>query len=268
LFQHLQPRLRFATQSQLIPSSPTSYDATPANDDLFGKTLQELKDLETKQLQESKPKRSGHFLTDRGVRIREPDEAWAVIKRIKTSVKKMNIVANMIRGLSYKRAVIQMKLCKKKVAITLLKGLQSARYNAENNHGLDPERLLVAEIMIGKDGSGSGARKSIRYHSRGRAGIRVHPRTRFTVVLKQVAADDKRLYNSRENRARDQIEYQEKREQEREQLRLEREHERIEIEARRAERKLQRKYYWEQWDDDNLPPGATPTGPPKAEMNL
>ena len=77
-------------------------------------------------------------------RIRAPDEAWATRHKIQGSVKKVNAVAALIRGLNYQQALNQLKICPKQELATKLHALvNSARYNAENVHNLDASRLIV-----------------------------------------------------------------------------------------------------------------------------
>ena len=76
------------------------------------------------------------------------NEAQAVNKQIKTSPQKLNLVAAMIRGKSVGEAEAMLSFSKRRVAGEVKKTLQSAVANAENNHDLDPDRLVVG-IMLG-----------------------------------------------------------------------------------------------------------------------
>ena len=75
--------------------------------------------------------------------MREEDEAWAKGSTIKISPYKLNIMAALIRGAPYRQAMSFLDRCEKRVSGTVMKLLESARYNAENNHGLDPTKLYV-----------------------------------------------------------------------------------------------------------------------------
>lgn len=130
---------------------------TTSGTSLFQQALRELEKNEAEATQLSKvhqvqPGKLGpaQFLvsenaeTGKRRRIRAPDEAWATRHIIQGSVKKVNAVAALIRGLNYQQALNQLKVCPKKVLATKLHALvNSARYNAENVHNLDPSRLIV-----------------------------------------------------------------------------------------------------------------------------
>ena len=81
----------------------------------------------------------------------EPNEAKAVINRIRISPQKLNLVAQMIRGMKVSDAMTQLAFSKKRVAQEVKKGLQSAIANAENNHNLDVDALVVKEAYVGKN---------------------------------------------------------------------------------------------------------------------
>ncbi|PPS12894.1 hypothetical protein GOBAR_AA07733 [Gossypium barbadense] len=74
----------------------------------------------------------------------------AVLKKIKQSPKKFNLVAALIRGTRVEDALLQLQVTVKRAAKTVYQIIHSARANATHNHGLDPDRLLVAEAFIGK----------------------------------------------------------------------------------------------------------------------
>ena len=78
------------------------------------------------------------------------NEARSYVKYIRTSPQKLNLVAQTIRGLKADKALIDLRFSKRRVAQDVLKALQSAVANAENNHGLDVDRLYVAEAYVGK----------------------------------------------------------------------------------------------------------------------
>jgi large subunit ribosomal protein L22 len=78
------------------------------------------------------------------------DEALAVGRSIRVSPRKLNLVAQFIRGMSAKDALVQLTFLKKRVALDVKKVVQSAIANAENNHSLDVDRLYVKEAIVGK----------------------------------------------------------------------------------------------------------------------
>ena len=90
------------------------------------------------------------------------NEARAYARQIRTSERKLNLVAQMIRGKQAGKALTDLLFCERRIAKDVRKALQSAVANAENNHGLDVDRLYVAEATVGK------AIRMRRFHARGR----------------------------------------------------------------------------------------------------
>jgi len=174
----------FASKGLPPGLKPISDVTVPEGKDIFSKTL---KEMEAKQQVATKAKKKGKI----GRRVRAPDEAWCIVKGISGGVKKTKLVANLISGLTYKDAVIQLKLCRRKIARNLLKGLESARANAENNHKLDPFRCIVAEAIINKD----VIFDRVRYHSKGRAGLMQRKFSKVTIILKELPEGDERLFS-------------------------------------------------------------------------
>jgi large subunit ribosomal protein L22 len=89
-------------------------------------------------------------------------EAQAVTWNIRVSPRKLNLVAGMIRGKRAQDAVAQLTFSKRRIAGTVKKTLESAIANAENNHSLDVDRLVVAKAEVGR------AMVMKRFHARGR----------------------------------------------------------------------------------------------------
>jgi large subunit ribosomal protein L22 len=110
------------------------------------------------------------------------NEAWAVNKQIKTSPQKLNLVAAMIRGKTVGEAEAMLTFSKRRVAGEVKKTLQSAVANAENNHDLDPDRLIVAEAYVGK----SLVLRRFRARARGRVGKILKKFSRVTIVVREV----------------------------------------------------------------------------------
>ncbi|MBF0332902.1 MAG: 50S ribosomal protein L22 [Alphaproteobacteria bacterium] len=115
-------------------------------------------------------------------RILADTEAKAYSSSIRTSPRKLNLVAASIRGLSAGAAVAQLTFEKRRVAVEVRKVLQSAIANAENNHQLDVDRLVVAEAFVGK----GLVIKRWRARARGRVGRIVKPFSNLTVVVREV----------------------------------------------------------------------------------
>ena len=102
-------------------------------------------------------------------------------KSIRVSPQKLNLVAKSIRGQEIKVAIDQLTFSKKRISKEVLKVLNSAIANAENNFGLDIDRLRVDEAYVGK----SIVMKRMRARARGRAARILKPFSKLTIVLKQ-----------------------------------------------------------------------------------
>ena len=108
-------------------------------------------------------------------------EARSVLRNLRTSPQKLNLVAQSIRGKSAEAALAELTFSKRRIANDVKKALQSAIANAENNHQLDVDRLYVSEATVGK----SFVMKRFRARARGRAGKIVKPWSRLTVVVRE-----------------------------------------------------------------------------------
>lgn len=108
-------------------------------------------------------------------------EAKAVNRVIRSSPQKLNEVAASIRGLKAEAALAQLTFSKRRVAREVKKVLQSAIANAENNHQLDVDRLVVAEAFVGK----SLVMKRWRPRARGRVGRILKPFSNLTVIVRE-----------------------------------------------------------------------------------
>lgn len=109
------------------------------------------------------------------------NEARAFAKYMRTSPQKLNQVAQTIRGKNAARALVDLEFSKRRIAGDVRKLLQSAVANAENNHGLDIDRLVVSEAYVGK------AITMKRFHARGRGrGARILKTiSNMTIVVKE-----------------------------------------------------------------------------------
>ena len=108
-------------------------------------------------------------------------EARTVLRNLRTSPQKLNLVAQSIRGKSAEAALAELTFSKRRIAVDVKKALQSAIANAENNHQLDVDRLYVSEATVGK----SFVMKRFRPRARGRAGKIMKPWSRLTVVVRE-----------------------------------------------------------------------------------
>jgi len=114
------------------------------------------------------------------------NEAQAVSKMMRTSGQKLNLVAQMIRNKPVDKALVDLTFSKKRIAGDVKKCLQSAIANAENNHGLDVDELVVVEAYVGKNLT----MKRGRPRARGRFGKILKPFSQLTITVRQVSADE------------------------------------------------------------------------------
>jgi len=84
-------------------------------------------------------------------RVLADHQAMAVVRNIRVSPRKLNLVAQQIRGKKVERALNELTFSQKRIAGVVKKGLQSAIANAENNHDLDVDDLVVKEASVGKN---------------------------------------------------------------------------------------------------------------------
>ena len=117
------------------------------------------------------------------------NEARAMDKYVRTSPYKLNLVAQMIRGKDAGRALIDLDFSHKRIAQDVKKVLQSAVANAENNHGLDVDKLYVAEAYVGK----SIMMRRFRARARGRAARIEKQFSKITVVVREREAEAKKV---------------------------------------------------------------------------
>lgn len=113
------------------------------------------------------------------------NEAMAVSRMLRTSPQKLNLVAAMIRNKPVDKALSDLTFSKKRVAEDVKKTLQSAIANAENNHGLDIDELVVAEAWVGKN----LVLKRGRPRARGRFGRILKPFAQVTIKVRQVSEE-------------------------------------------------------------------------------
>ena len=114
-------------------------------------------------------------------------EATAKVRMLKTSPQKLNLVSRMIRNKPVNIALAQLKFSKKRIANDVRKCLESAIANAENNHDLDIEELVVSEAYVGKN----LVLKRGRPRARGRYGKILKPFSQLTIKVKQILANNK-----------------------------------------------------------------------------
>lgn len=114
-----------------------------------------------------------------------PDnEAKAIVRNIRVSPQKLNLVAALIRGKKVATALADLEFSRKRIARDVRKCLQSAIANAENNHDLDIDELVVKDAHVGK----GLVMKRFHARARGRAGRVEKPFSHLTIVVRQVEA--------------------------------------------------------------------------------
>jgi large subunit ribosomal protein L22 len=110
------------------------------------------------------------------------NEARAVNKIMRISPQKLNLVATMIRGKTAEKALAELEFSRKRIARDVRKTLESAIANAENNHGLDVDSLVVKEAFVGK----ALVMKRFSPRGRGRVGSIHKPFSHLTIVVHEV----------------------------------------------------------------------------------
>ncbi len=109
-------------------------------------------------------------------------EARALTRMIRISPQKLNLVAALIRGKKVSTALAELTFSRKRIAGTVKKTLESAIANAENNHELDVDSLVVAEAFVGK----ALVMKRFHARARGRASRVEKPFSNLTIVVREV----------------------------------------------------------------------------------
>ena len=113
------------------------------------------------------------------------NEAKAVVRNLRVSPQKLNLVAQLIRGKKVSTALADLEFSRKRIAVDVRKCLQSAIANAENNHDLDVDDLVVHQAFVGK------AMVLKRFHARARGrGARIlKPFANLTIVVRETPAE-------------------------------------------------------------------------------
>jgi large subunit ribosomal protein L22 len=110
------------------------------------------------------------------------EKAMSKVRTLRTSARKLNLVAQSIRGLKVQRALNELEFSPKRIAADVRKALYSAISNAENNHGLDIDNLVVAEAYVGKN----LVMKRFSARARGRSSRIEKPFSEITIVVREV----------------------------------------------------------------------------------
>ena len=112
----------------------------------------------------------------------KPIEAMAKVRSLRTGARKLNLVAESIRGLKVQRALNELEFSRRRIAIDVRKALYSAISNAENNHNLDIDNLVVAEAFVGKNLT----MKRFSARARGRSTRIEKPFSEITIVVREL----------------------------------------------------------------------------------
>lgn len=110
------------------------------------------------------------------------NEALAVATQLRGSPQKLNLVAATIRGMKVEKALTSLSFNRRRSAASVKSVLESAIANAENNHNLDVDSLIVAEATVGK----ALTMKRFRARARGRSAKIVKPFSRLRIVVREV----------------------------------------------------------------------------------
>jgi large subunit ribosomal protein L22 len=111
-------------------------------------------------------------------------EAKAVVRMLRVSPQKLNLLAQLIRGKKVSAALADLEFSRKRISTEVRKALESAIANAENNHDLDVDDLVVGEAFVGK----AMVMKRFSPRARGRAGRIEKPFSNLTIIVREVAA--------------------------------------------------------------------------------
>ena len=118
--------------------------------------------------------------TSAGRRVGET-EALSVLKNLRVSPQKLNLIAGMIKGMDAEKALAALTFSRRRISNDVKKAVQSAIANAENNHQLDVDRLFIKEAFVGK----AITMRRFRPRARGRTGRLRKPFSHLTVVVSE-----------------------------------------------------------------------------------
>ena len=118
--------------------------------------------------------------TSAGRKVSE-NEAYSVLRNLRVSPQKLNLVATMIRGMDAEKALAALTFSRRRISDDVKKAVQSAIANAENNHQLDVDRLFIKEASVGK----AITMRRFRPRARGRTGRIRKPFSHLTVIVSE-----------------------------------------------------------------------------------
>ena len=112
-------------------------------------------------------------------RVLADSEAKTIVRNIRVSPQKLNLVVTMIRGMDVNKAIATLTFSRRRISNAVEKALQSAIANAENNHSLDVDRLYVKEAHVGK----GLVMKRFKARARGRGARILKPYSHLTIIV-------------------------------------------------------------------------------------
>ena len=112
------------------------------------------------------------------------NEAKCVARMLRVSPQKLNLLAQLIRGKKVETVLADLEFSRKRISVEVKKALESAIANAENNHELDVDDLIVSEAYVGK----AMVMKRFSPRARGRAGRIEKPFSNLTIIVREVEA--------------------------------------------------------------------------------
>ena len=118
--------------------------------------------------------------TSAGRKVAE-NEAYAVLRNLRVSPQKLNLLATLIRGMDAEKALAALTFSRRRISDDVKKAVQSAIANAENNHQLDVDRLFIKEASVGK----AITMRRFRPRARGRTGRIRKPFSHLTVIVSE-----------------------------------------------------------------------------------
>ena len=121
---------------------------------------------------------------EKAPRALKDNEAKAVARMLRVSPQKLNLLAQLIRGKKVEKALADLEFSRKRSALDVKKTLESAIANAENNHNLDVDDLVVAAAYVGN----AMILKRFSPRARGRSGRIRKPFARLTIVVREAGA--------------------------------------------------------------------------------
>ena len=113
---------------------------------------------------------------------RAENEAQAVVRNLRISPQKLNLLVSSIRGKKVEKALADLTFSRKRIAHDVKKALESAIANAENDHGLDVDALIVSDAFVGKNMT----LKRWKPRARGRVGRIIKPFSQLTVIVREL----------------------------------------------------------------------------------